>query len=216
MLNVIIEKNEITEGFAKKILEIYKVRVDKISLFMKEIFALLINFYQEEEKILEKLKILLSQTRNLRKKDFEEIIKDFWQRQNQKEKELEASLHSFIYSENKAVEYLKAVLNEKNFKIFDFQKFKEEVFENQNQKEKELGKALREFHLEIEEISCGLKKLLAKGMEIKIKDLKEFVNYINLQQRERDIQLGRIWDEFWILREKINEEWQKVIFKEGK
>ncbi|MBI2252784.1 MAG: hypothetical protein HYU63_08625 [Armatimonadetes bacterium] len=216
MLNVIIKKNEITEDFAKKILEIYKVRVDKISLFMKEIFALLINFYQKEEKILEHLKILLSQTRNLRKKDFEEIIKDFWQRQNQKEKELEASLYSFIRSENEAVEYLKAVLNEKNFEDFDFQKFKREVFERQNQKEKELGKALRQFHLEIEEIYCGLRKLLEKGREIKIKDLKEFLNYINLQQKERDIQLGRIWDELWILREKINKEWQKVTFEEGK
>lgn len=207
------DKRKTLQEFLENILDSYRLRIDNVAPFMKQVLVLLVGFHQEQDKMIEELKLLLSRTRSLRKKDFELIVKDLRQKQNHKEKDMERVLLSFLKQEEEMVEYLKTILKQKNFKADCFQKIKQEILEKQAQREREVGMALRNFHLEVQEINQGLKKLLERGENIKIRDLKEFVGSIYIQQEEREARWGKTWDEFWVIREKINCQWQKVALE---
>ncbi|GEM_PF-3192814 len=210
-----LEKSDILKNFLDQILSNYRLRVDKVAQLMNEVLSLLVEYHSEQERMMEELKILMCRMRSLRKTDFDGIVGELRLKQQNKEKELHDLIVTFIWREHEMIDMIKRSIEDREFTVKTFQKMKGELLTSQGEREKEIGRVLRGFHLEVQEVSQYLVKLLKRGERVRIRDLRDFVSTVYIQIEERDTRWGSVWDEFWVLREKINQEWEVVTERGG-
>ena len=61
------------------------------------------------------------------------------------------------------------------------------------------------------QVSPSLKKLLEKGEAVRIKDYKAMLKAIRTQQGEGNRNLFNLLDDFDLVRNRVNDQWQKIV-----
>lgn len=87
----------------------------------------------------------------------------------------------------------------------DFASLMEEIIEGKKRREGEVQEMLARFQKEEEEMTEGLKKLLAKDKEIRIKDFKKWLLVVKRRQEERREEIDQIQAAASLVRKTANE-----------
>ncbi len=199
------------KALANSIIDSYEMRVSTVNTLMGQAYYFLKSFQTELEDMVVRLRDNLAKAESLRKKDFEHMIEDVIECRRQREQEAEHSLKLFQEQEEEMVSRLrKIILGGSRSGLEDIEAIKEDISIRQKEREKRVIKTLKCFQMELEEFRAGLKKLLSKGEEIKIKDFKVMLNSMRAQQSDRDAEMIGMLEEFDVVRDKIQNQWQAV------
>ena len=196
---------------ANSILDSYEMRVKTVSGLMAQAYHFLRSFQVEFEEMMVQVKTNLARSESLRKKDFDRMIGDVVQRLQDSDGEAEKSFRVFHGQEQEMIGRLRNVLLDgAGSSLTDIKAIREDILERQKERERSLIKALRRFQIEQEELRVALKGLLLKGEKVKVKDLKTMLKLIRAQESERDSELSRMLEEFEMVRDKVQTQWQSV------
>jgi len=206
-----MEAGEELKALANSIIDSYEVRVSTVKTLMAQANHLLKSFQMELEEMVAGLRDNLAKSESLRKKDFERMIKDIIERRRQRGQEAEQSLKLFQEQEEEMVSRLrKIVLGGSRSGLEDIEAIKEDISTRQKEREKKVIKTLKSFQIELEEFRAGLKKLLSKGEEVKVKDFKFMLKSMRAQQMDRDAEMAVTLDDLELVRDRVQTQWQAV------
>ena len=206
-----MEAGEELRALANSIIDSYEMRVSTVNTLMAQANNILKAFQTELEEMVALLRDNLAKSESLRKKDFEHMIKDVIERRMQREQEAEQSFKLFQKEEEEMIARLRAIVfSGNNSGLDDIEAIREDILKRQKMREKKIVKSLKCFQVEQEELRVALKKLLSKGKNVKIKDFKTMVNTLRVQQSDRDAEMIGMLEEFDVVRDKIQNQWQAV------
>lgn len=148
---------------------------------------------REREKINAELRESLAKNESLRKRDFDNMIQGILSSQEEREKEVRNLLNRYLNEQKEMAHTLRE--NLKNFKdslasgeaqrVKKFQGMIKEILVKQDERKDEVTSMLKEFQKEQWDMAKSLKELLAKGRELRIRDLKLMLEEFNAQRKDR-------------------------------
>lgn len=207
------------KNFDEDIISLYENKIEGIESVLENTHLLLEvseeSFFetrQEIERIKAQLRDSLARNESLRKKDFDDMMRDILSIQHEREKETRDSLKAY-FSEQKEIAYVlrkslekfrESITKNESIRIGEFHAFYKEILDNQEVRKKEVVSKLKEFQKEHQEMSIRLKELLAKGRELRIRELKSIFKEFKAQ---RDV---------WIARKKDRKEEVRSMLDEAK
>lgn len=201
---------------ANGIIDSYEIRVNTINALMAQANQILKGFQTEIEEMIARLRENLAKTENLRKKDFDRMFSDVIERRRQREDETEKSLKRFQEEEVEMINCLrKIILSGNSSTRKDIETIKNDISKRQKEREKRIIKTLKGFQIEQEEFRFALKKLLSKGESVKIKGLRAMLRSLRARQSDDDTDLINMIEEFDIVRNKVQTQWQAVSRASG-
>jgi hypothetical protein len=182
---------------------IYHTKIENMdSLF--ETTQLILNEFQEplqpllkaekiREEINNQLKDLLSQNEHLRRKDFDRMMQSLLYAQIEKEKEIRYLVSSYLTEQKVMINLLRehltkikdAIAKGKAVAAQESQNTLTQILIQQDKGKQEVTSKLKEFQKEQHEMTDGLLELLAKGGELRIKDLKSMLKEFKTSHKER-------------------------------
>jgi len=196
---------------ANSILDSYEMRVRTVSGLMEQAYHFIQSLELELEEMIVRLKDNLAKTQSLRKNDFDRMISDIMDHRQQREKEAQESLKLFQKLEEEMIDRLRNVVTGGSRPgLEDIEAIKKDISIRQKEREKNIMKALKRFQIEQEELRAGLKSLLSKGESVKVKDLRIMLKSVRTQQGDRDAELARMLDDFDVVRDRVQTQWQSV------
>ena len=182
------------------VLASYEARIENLSSIFDASQSLIGNLpesllddKQGREKINTQLKDLLAKNSNLRKKDFDKMMRGVLSFQEERGEEVKGLVKKYLSEERNValglrktlVEFKDALANGEMQKIKDVQFALKKLFAKQEKRKGEIVSRLKEFQSEQEEIPRQLTVLLTKGEKLRIKDFKSMLNEIKAQRAER-------------------------------
>ena len=211
-----MQAGEELRALANSIIDSYEVRVSTVNTLMAQANNILKGFQIELEEMIFLLRDNLAKSESLRKKDFEHMIKDIIECRMLREQEAEQSFKLFQEEEGEMIARLRdIILNGNSSSPNDIETIREDILKRQKMREKKIVKSLKCFQIEQEELRIALKKLLSKGENVKIRDFKTMVNTLRVQQSDHDAEMIGMLEEFDIVRDKIQNQWQAVTRVSG-
>jgi len=169
-----------------EIVSSYESRISAVAMSIDSTHRILEDFKIKRVEISNQLRETLAKEGSLRKKDFNEMMKDILSHQDEREKQVRDSLKTFLEEQKRIAEIIKKNLAEgKKVKINDFKKMLQDIQARQKTREDEVKTMLKEFRKEYEEMATSLHSLLDKAEAIRIKDFKETIKNIRSRQMER-------------------------------
>jgi hypothetical protein len=183
-----------------KILYSYETRINSIASILdsapqilQEVQDVLIDTKKEGEKISAELRESLAKNKSLRKKDFDNMMHGILFTQNEREKEVRNLLNFYLNEQKEMAQALKE--NLRNFKdslvkrefqrVKEFQEMIRVILSKQDKRKEEVSSRLKEFQSEQRIIAGRLRELLAKGRELRIRDLKSMLKEFKAGHNER-------------------------------
>jgi len=198
-------------ALAHSIIDSYEMRVKTVHAFMDQAYHFLKGFQMELEEMIIRLRDNLARAESLRKKDFDRMVSDVIECRRQSGKEAKQSLKLFQEQEKEMISRLRRVmLGGSRSGLEDIETIKEDILERQKEREKRIVKALKRFQIDQEELRVAFKNLLSKGEGIKIKDFRIMLKSLRTQQSDRDAELINMIQDFDIVRDKVQNQWQAV------
>lgn len=206
------------KSVTEKVISSYEKKIENIN-FIFDVTHLILNQFQEfifepkEERreVNLQLQDLLAKNEHLRKKDFVDMIRSAFSIQEERKKEIVDLLKNYIKDQN----IIKKIVQE------DLEKFKNYCLSGSTEKVKKLhvsinkilakqekrreeGKSkLKEFFKQQNDLTSELQGLLAKGNDLKLKDvrlvLKRFKNRQRIDHPERNFLQKNRWHNFDVL-----------------
>jgi len=196
---------------ANSIIDSYEMRVSTVSTLMNQAYHFLNSFQTEFEDMIIRVRDNLAKAESLRKKDFDRMISDIIEGRRVNKEEARQGLKLFQEQEEEMISRLrKIILNGKGSSVEDINAIKDDISGRQKEREKSIIKALKCFQIEQEELKAALKNLLSKGGEVKLKDFRIMLKSLRAQQGDRDEDLIKMLDEFDVVRDKVQTQWQTV------
>ena len=175
------------KNFDEDIISLYENKIEGIESVLENTYLLLElseeSFFetrQEIERNKAQLRDSLARNESLRKKDFDNMMRDILSIQHEREKETRDLLKAY-FSEQKEIAYVlrkslekfrESITKNESVRIGEFHAFYKEILDNQEVRKKEVVSKLKEFQKEHQEMSIRLKELLAKGRELRLRELK--------------------------------------------
>ena len=189
-----------TENIVENIISSYENRIESFEALFETTHQIFQNFQdslsdakQERERINGQLRDSLAKNESLRKKDFDHMMMVISSHQDQSEKEVKSLSKNYLGEQTKLARELRE--NLRNFKdalakgeaqrVREFQTVIREILAEQERRKEEVISNLKEFQKEQQETAKMLKNLLAKGRELRIRDLKLMLAEFKKQQEER-------------------------------
>ena len=189
-----------TQNIVGDIISSYETRIQGVEALFQTTHQILQGFQdsvldtrQEQERINGQLRESLAQNGSLRKKDFDRMMSVISSHQDQEEQEVRSLSKSYLNEQTNFVQELRESL--RNFtealaggevqRVKEFQMLIKEIFAKQEQRKEEVISNLKEFQKEQQETARMLKNLLAKGRELRIKDLKLMLAEFKRQHQNR-------------------------------
>jgi DNA primase catalytic subunit len=193
------------KNFVKIFVSSYETRVQSIGAIFDTTHQLLEGFgesfldaKQEREKVSLELRENLAQNESLRRKDFDNMMQAILSTQDEREKEVRNLLKSYLHEQKEMGQALMQGLD--RFKdtlakgevqrVKDFQCMINGILAQQEKRKEEVTSKLKEFQKEQQEMAKRLKEILAKGKELRIKDLKSMLKEFKAQHKGRLICRG--------------------------
>lgn len=196
---------------AQEIVLSYESRISTVGMIIDDTHQLLEDFKTKRNEMSTKLKETLAREGSLRKKDFDNMMKDILSRQDEREKEVKDFLKTFLEEQKEMAETIKKNLADgEKVRIDDFKKMLQDIQARQRARENEVSAKLKEFQNEYKEMSESVHSLLYKGEAIRIKDFKEMVKNIRARQIERAKEVRVRLDEFGREREDMASQCHKL------
>jgi hypothetical protein len=148
---------------------------------------------QERDKINGELRESLAKNESLRRKDFDNMMQGILSTQDKREKEVRNLLKTYLNEQKGMARALRE--NLEKFKdsiakgeaqrVKEFQVMIKEILVKQDERKDKVTSKLKEFQKEQQEMAKRFKGLLAKGRELRIKDLKSMLKEFKVRHRER-------------------------------
>ena len=183
-----------------QIVSSYETRIQSISTLFDTTHQVLQGFQdslldtrEERGKLNEELRENLAKNKSLRRKDFEHMTEGIISAQNEREKEVRDLLNTYLNEQRAMARDLKENLGKfrdslgegEVQRVKEFQQMIKEILAKQTGRKDEVISKLKEFKKEQKMLASRLKELLAKGRDLRIKDLKRMLNEFRGQYEER-------------------------------
>jgi len=195
----------------EEIVSSYESRISTVGTIIDNTHQILGDFKTERNEMSNQLKETLASGESLRKKDFDNMMKDILSHQDEREKQVRDLLKTFFEEQKEIAKTIKRNLAEgEKVRISDFKKLLEDIQARQKARENEVRVMLKEFQTEYKEMSESLRSLLNKGEAIRIKDFKEMLKNIRSRQIERADEVRARLDEFRKEHHDMASQWNKL------
>lgn len=220
------------QNIVESVISSYEDRVQSIGSIFDTTHQLLEGFQdglldtrQERERVNTELRENLAKNESLRKKDFDNMMRGILSAQEEREKQVRSLLKSYLDEQKEVANALgenlskvKDVLTKGEIqRIEESQTAITEILAKQEQRKEEVSSELREFQRDQQEMARKLKDLLAKGKELRIKDIKSILAEFKLQhgkriaqQKERKNKVQNMLDGFREERLENTKAWQAM------
>ena len=196
---------------AQDIVSSYQSRISTVAAIIDNTHQILEDFKTKRNEMSEQLREALAKEESLRKKDFDNMMKDILVHQDEREKQVKDLLRTFFEEQKEIAEIINKNLAEgEKVKIDEFKKVLQDIQVRQKARENEATTTLKEFQEEYKEMAESLRSLLNKGEAIRIKDFKEMVKDIRARQIERTYEVRARRDEFRKAREDLASHWNRL------
>lgn len=202
----------LTRGIGE-ILDSYEMRLESVGALMRQAIEVVKNSQRQQEEVAGELRNILAKTECLRKKDFDRMMEEMWGQRRKREKEIHDTLESFLREEKEIIDELRKKLVEagRPMKMDDFTVLKERILNRQRKRERKVSAILKSFHLEQEELSTVLRKLLSKGERVKIKDLKDMIRGLRAHRIYKGSSIGKVLQELEMVDKEVDTAWEMVM-----
>ena len=182
---------------AEEIVSSYQSRISTVAMIIDNTHQFLEDFKNKRNEMSNHLKETLARQESLRKKDFDNMMKDILSHQDEREKQVRDLLKTFFEEQKEIAQVIKGNLAEgEKVRISDFKKMLEDIRARQKTRENEVSAMLKEFQTEYKEMAELLRGLLDKQEAIRIKEFKEMLKDIRSRQIERAKEVRTRLDEF--------------------
>ncbi len=178
----------------------YETRIQSIGAIFDTTHQILESFQdsfldtkEEREKVNAELRESLAKKESLRKKDFDHMMRDILSTQDAREREVRNLLKGYLNEQKEVAKTLRdnltkvkdALASAEAGRVKEFQALMNGTFARQDERKNEVTSKLKEFQKEQQEMSKRLKELLAKGRDLRIRDLKLMLKAFKSQHQER-------------------------------
>lgn len=180
----------------------YETRIESVEAIFDTAHQIIDDFQEvfldnknkEEGRIIStQLRDILAHNEHLRKKDFDGMTQGVLSAQEEREAEVKNLLKSYLNQQREMARNLRenlakfkdALAKDDIQRIKEFQAMIKDILANQDARKEEVSSKLKVFQKEQREMAKKLKALLAKGRELRIKDLKEMLQEFRAQHKER-------------------------------
>lgn len=196
---------------AEEIVSSYQSRISTVAMIIDNTHQLLEDFKNKRNEMSNHLKETLAKEESLRKKDFDNMMKDILHHQDEREKEVRDLLKTFFEEQKEIAEIIKKNLSEgQKVRINDFKRTLQDIQARQKARENEVSVMLKEFQTEYKEMAESLRSLLDKREAIQIKEFKVTLKNIRSRQIERAKEARTRRDEFRKERQDGLLEWNRL------
>jgi len=197
---------------AAGIVDSYEIRVETVCSLLTQANNFLHSFQLELDDMMNRLRINLTNFQSLRRKDFDSMIQDVLDHQREIENKAVLCLSNFHKEEQEMIGALRNIVSAQGHDpIEDIEVMLEDMLTRQKNRELDIVKTLKQIQAEQEELKTGLKRLLEKGEDIRIKDYKAMLKAIRTQQGKDSRDLFDLLDDFDLVRNRVNDQWQKIV-----
>lgn len=196
-----------TENILESIVSSYETRMQNVESLFKTTYQLLqglqdsvLDTKEDQGKIHDKLKESLAKNESLRKKDFDSMMSVISSHRDKDEQKVRNLSKSYLNEQTNLIHELReglrnfrdALAKGESQRVKEFETVIKEILAKQEQRKQEVSSELKKFQKNQREMVRRLKGLLAKGRELRIKDLKSMLNEFKIQHKNRiDQQRGR-------------------------
>ncbi len=195
----------------QSIVSSYESKVETITALMHEVEQKIIEAYDDQANTIEKIRDTLAKTRNLRKHDFDQHMNPVLDLQDHRKQQIHKLLADFCREEKKTVLGLKEILEGGNgSSLKDFLILKKRILSRPKAAEAHLSELLKSFHQDQAELDVLLHRLLAKGNNIRLKDLKKAIRAFQADHSGDGDIVDDILREFSRIKEDIGHQWETV------
>lgn len=197
-------------GMAKKNIDSFSKKVEEVISLVGQTFELLKDWRIEYVKLTDQLKRIFARNTCLRRKDFDNMMRviesNFWKR----EEKLEKLLNKFEEQKREMVVKLRDSILSVNSET-DISVVWQDILNSDRQVDKELAEVLYKYNLEQNMVSTGLRKLIIKGDEVRIKDFKIFVDIMETLQNQRSKLMVEFISDIGNVTEDIVRDWKDIL-----
>ncbi len=192
----ILDLNKVVEDIVSS----YEAKIENINTFFETTHLILsefqdplLNTKQEREQINGQLQDLLAKNEHLRRTDFNRMMWGILTIQVEKEKEIRNLVNSFLTEQKQMITLLRdnfikikeALAKGEGIKVKESQRTMVEILAQQDRSKLEVSLKLKEFQKEQKEMIQRLQELLAKGKELRIKDLQLMLREFDVHRKGR-------------------------------
>lgn len=205
------EMKEDMKRVTQEIVSSYQSRISTVATIIDDTHQLLEDFKNKRDEMSNQLKETLAKEESLRKKDFDNMMKDILSSQDEKETQVRDLLKTFFQEQREIAEVIRKSLSEgQKVRIDDFKKMLQDIQVRQKARENQVSTTLREFQKEYKKMAESLRSLLDKGEAIRIKDFKETVKNIRARQIERVNEVRAKLDEYRKEQQDMASQWHNL------
>jgi hypothetical protein len=187
----------------ENIISSYEAKIRSIGAIFDTTHQLLNSFQvsfldtrRQRERLNAELRENLAQNESLRKRDFDNMMQDILSAQDEREKQARDLLNSYLDEQKEMAAILRsnlakvkdALAQGRAQKAKEFQGAIKEILAKQEERKRKAILKLEEFQQGQKDMLTGLRRLLDKGSEIRIKDLKSMLAAFKPQHKGRAIQ----------------------------
>jgi len=199
------------KALANSTLDSYEMRVRTVNALMDQSYHFFKDYQLELEEMREQLKDNLARAESLRKRDFDRMMRDVTERRRSQEEEAKEVFKRFKEEETEMICRLRNIIISGNRSTLeDVEAIREDIVKRQKERENSIIRVLKRFQIEQEELKVALKRLLLKGEYVRIKDFKLMLKSLRAQHGTPDTELGRMMEEFEVVRNGVQAQWEKV------
>lgn len=188
------------KNVVENVISSYETRIESVGTIFDATHQILDDFQEaslgnKEEglKISAQLRDILAHNEHLRKKDFDSMTQGVLSAQEEREAEVKNLLKGYLNQQREMArtlrenlaEFKDALAKDDVQRVKEFHETIKEVITNQDARKEDVTSKLKEFQKEQQEMVKKLKELLAKGRDLRIKDLKSMLEEFNISHKER-------------------------------
>ena len=171
---------------AEEIVSSYQSRISTVAAIIDDTHHLLEDFKTKRNEMSNQLKETLAIQGSLRKKDFDDMMRDALYHQDEREEEVKQLLKTFFEEQKEVAEIIrKSLTGAEKIRIVDFKKMLQDIQAKQKIRENEVSVMLKEFQTEYKEMAESLRSLLDKREAMRISEFKVTLKNIRSRQIER-------------------------------
>lgn len=165
----------------------YEDRIAAVGEIINNAHQSLEDLKVERRYMSSQLKESLAAGESLRKKDFDKMMRDILENQDEREEHVREVLKNYIEEQKETAGVLKSALEDRHSTrvAINFKALLEDIQTKQKLTEKNVIGMLRDFREEHEEITGSLRSLLARREKTRLEDFKKTLDSIRKRQKEQ-------------------------------
>ena len=185
-------KIEDMRKLTEEIISSYESRIFTVGAIVDDTYQVIDDLRAKRNIMSSQLKETLAHEGSLRKKDFDNMMKDIFSIQEEREKEVRDLLKIYLEEQKETAKDIRenfkknetARIAGEKIRGNDFRKMLDDIRTKQTSRENELCEMLKEFRREHKETSESYRNLLSKEKAVRVKDVKMMLKNINAKRME--------------------------------